>query len=46
MIKFEFKSARGGMPGSFWESYSAMANIQAQGGIKRHRLQARRSSTV
>lgn len=29
-IDTEFKSARGGMPGSFWESYSAMAN--AQGG--------------
>ena len=27
-IDTEFKSARGGMPGSFWESYSAMANIQ------------------
>jgi predicted HTH transcriptional regulator len=24
----EFKSARGGMPGSFWESFSAMANTQ------------------
>ena len=24
----EFKSARGGMPGSFWESYAAMANTQ------------------
>ena len=27
-IDTEFKSARGGMPGSFWESYSAMANSQ------------------
>ena len=27
-IDTEFKSARGGMPGSFWESYSAMANTQ------------------
>ena len=27
-IETEFKSARGGMPGSFWESYSAMANTQ------------------
>ena len=25
-IDTEFKSARGGMPGSFWESYAAMAN--------------------
>ena len=25
-IDTEFKSARGGMLGSFWESYSAMAN--------------------
>ncbi len=24
----EFTSARGGMPGSFWESYSAMANTR------------------
>lgn len=24
----EFKSARVGMPGSFWTSYSVMANIQ------------------
>ena len=27
-IATEFKSARGGIPGSFWESYSAMANTQ------------------
>ena len=27
-IDTEFKSARGGMPGSFLESYSAMANTQ------------------
>ena len=27
-IDTEFKSARGGMPGSFWESYSAMDNTQ------------------
>ena len=27
-IDTEFKSARGGMSGSFWESYSAMANTQ------------------
>lgn len=27
-IDTEFKSARGGMPGSFWESYSAMVNTQ------------------
>jgi hypothetical protein len=27
-IETEFKSARGGMPGSFWDSYSAMANTQ------------------
>ena len=27
-IDTEFKSARGCMPGSFWESYSAMANTQ------------------
>ena len=27
-IDTEFKSARGGMPGSFWESYCAMANTQ------------------
>lgn len=24
----EFKSARGSMPGSFWEPYSAMGNTQ------------------
>ena len=28
---WEFKSARGGFPGSFWETYSAMAN--SDGGI-------------
>ncbi len=28
---WEFKSARGGFPGSFWETYSAMAN--AEGGV-------------
>ena len=27
-IDTEFKSTRGGMPGSFWESYSAMTNTQ------------------
>lgn len=27
-IDTEFKSARGGMPGSFWEFYSAMVNTQ------------------
>jgi hypothetical protein len=27
-IDTEFNSARGGMPGSFWESYAAMANTQ------------------
>jgi len=30
-IDTEFKSARGGMPGGLWESYSAMVNTQ--GGI-------------
>ena len=30
-IDWEFKSARGGFPGSFWETYSAMAN--AEGGV-------------
>lgn len=28
---WEFKSARGGFPGSFWETYSAMAN--SEGGV-------------
>ena len=27
-IDTEFKSARGRLPGSFWESYCAMANTQ------------------
>lgn len=27
-IDTEFKSERGGMPGSFWASYAAMANTQ------------------
>jgi predicted HTH transcriptional regulator len=27
-IDNEFKSARGGMPGSFWESYAATSNTQ------------------
>ena len=27
-IDTEFKSARGGMPGSVWESYVAMANTR------------------
>ena len=26
-IDTEFKSARGGMPASFWESYSAMDSV-------------------
>ena len=28
---WEFKSARGGFPGSFWETYSALAN--SEGGV-------------
>jgi predicted HTH transcriptional regulator len=27
-IDTEFRSARGGMPGSYWESYTAMANTR------------------
>lgn len=27
-IDTEFKTARGGMPGSFWDSYAPMANTQ------------------
>lgn len=30
-VDWEFKSARGGFPGSFWETYSAMAN--SEGGV-------------
>ena len=29
-IDTEFKSARGGMPDSFWASYAAMANTQGE----------------
>ncbi len=34
---WEFKSARGGFPGSFWETYSAMAN--SEGSVSNARLQ-------